>query len=110
MSTFIEGKVAECQEVYSLKSLLKNLKAIQPDTWELKNYEPSRQVLSSTTDTQLTYTFEKNSTLRIHLPNGDTTTVSIDNKTLEQNKPYYHAVFDFFQDLVTEIINKTTKK
>jgi len=106
----IEGKVKRILEECTLTNLLEKLKAIKPDTWELNNYTFKTQQLSSTADPQLQYTFKNNSNLSIHFPNGDTTTISIDKKTLEEDKQFYHAVFNFFKDLVTDIINKPTKK
>ncbi len=89
---------------------MEKLKAIQRDTWELNNYTFKTQQLSSTADPQLQYTFKNNSNLSIHFSNGDSTTISIDKKTFEEDKQFYHAVFNFFKDLVTDIINKPTKK
>ena len=106
----IEGKVARNLEEYTLTNLLEKLKAIKPDTWELNNYTFKTQQLSSTADPQLQYTFKNNSNLSIHFSNGDSTTISIDKETLEEDKQFYHAVFNFFKNLVTDIIHKTTKK
>ena len=93
-----------------LKTLLGNLKRL---TWQVHSDKPNYKVFSPKEAPDTSYVLQqfKDKTKKLTI-GADTegATISIDNNTAEEVKPLYREVFDFFENLGTELINKGLKK